>query len=373
MGNQGHVRRRTLLAGALVMGASGLLDACSGTPTSSSGASQPPTTAPAQVAGPPNTVADLAQYKGADRTQILENGARTESALLVYATGTQIQPVLDAFTRKYPFVKPQLYQAGSDEVARRAVEEFKAGRNQADAFELAITGLLIPRDTGVLQPYYSPELDNYPSDARDAKGYWVVVRESYTGLGWNTKLVNSLEAPKTYEELLDPRWKGQMAVSGSPSTIANWVGAMVLTYGEPFVQKFSAQQMMVHDVTSRAIADMMISGEVPMSPTTYNSHVAASKAKGAPLEWRPMNPVPVLDTAFALASKSVHPHAALLLADFLLSKLGQEEYAKIGYNSARADLPQESKELQKLYLSNRPNYIDEFEKWVRLSRKVFIG
>lgn len=315
---------------------------------------------------------NIALYRGPDRQQVLEEGAKREGELLLYATGTQIQPLLDAFMKKYPFIKVQMYQGGSDEIARRAVEEAKAGRHQVDAFELAIAGLLVPRDEGVLQPFFSPELEAYPDEAKDRQGHWVVVRESYISLGWNTNLIDSAEAPRTYRDLVNPKWRGKMAVSGSPSTAANWVGAMVLAEGRDFVRQFAQQQVAVHNITSRALADLMVAGEVAMSPTTYSSHVAASRAKGAPLDWAPLDPVPVTDTAYAIAARAPHPHAALLLADFLLSRQGQELYATLGYDSARSDMGQGGRTFKKVYLSARPNYVQEYEDWVRLFQEVFL-
>ena len=72
------------------------------------------------------------------------------------------------------------------------------------------------------------------------------------------------------------------------------------------------QDIRVYPVAGRALANLMISGEVMLSPTIYQSHVEASKALGAPLGWNAPGPVPVTDTAVALAAKAPHPHAAML-------------------------------------------------------------
>ena len=59
-----------------------------------------------------------------------------------------------------------------------------------------------------------PKLAAFAPDAVEPKRHWVVVRRSYTGIGLNTKLVTPDKAPKTYQDLLDPQWKGRMALSG---------------------------------------------------------------------------------------------------------------------------------------------------------------
>ena len=113
----------------------------------------------------PRTVAALANYTGADRQKVLEEGARKEGALLIYTTGTQIQPLIERFRQKYPFVRAELARAPSIDVASKVLEEYSAGVHLADAFELAAHGLMVPRDQGVLQPFTSPEAANYEPTA----------------------------------------------------------------------------------------------------------------------------------------------------------------------------------------------------------------
>ena len=60
----------------------------------------------------------------------------------------------------------------------------------------------------------SPEAASYEKDAIEAGGRWVSVREGYTGIGFNTQKIAESEAPKTYKDMLDPKWKGRMTISG---------------------------------------------------------------------------------------------------------------------------------------------------------------
>ncbi len=126
---------------------------------------------------------------GADRQKILEEGARREGSLLLYTTGTQIKPLLDRFEQKYPYLKVELARASSADTARKVIEEYRAGFEKVDAFELASHGLVVPRDENILQPFRSPELAAFAAEAIEPERHWVVVRESYTGIGFNTKLL----------------------------------------------------------------------------------------------------------------------------------------------------------------------------------------
>ena len=321
----------------------------------------------------PATVAEIANYAGNDRQRILEDGAKTEGALTIYTTGTQIAPLVDRFKQKYPFVRVQMLRASSVDVAIKVTQEYSAGVFLVDVFELNSDGLILPRDQGVLQPFASPETANFEAGAIEAGRHWISVRESYTGIGFNTAKIPVAQAPRTYQDLLDPRWKGKMAISATTGTAGNWVGAMVLTHGPDFVRMLGKQDIRVYPVAGRALANLMISGEVALSPTIYQSHVAASKAQGAPLGWNAPGPVPVTDTAAALAAKAPHPHAAMLFVDFLLSREAQLLYRDLGYLSSRKDMKSdEYPDLQKLFLMNRPNYVEEFEAWMRLFHEAFV-
>ncbi len=313
----------------------------------------------------------LANHTGPDRQAVLEEGARKERSLLLYTTGTQIKPLLDRFEQKYPYLKIEQVRAGSSDVARRVVEEYQAGYQKVDAFELASQGLVVARDEMILQPFQSPELAAFAPEAIEPRRHWVVVRESYTGIGFNTKLVPVDQAPKTYMQLLDPQWKGRMAITGSATTPVNWVGTMLIVHGADFVRKLGQQNIRVYNITGRALANLMVAGEVALSPTIYNSHVGASAAKGAPLAWFAPGPVPVTDSAVAIAAKAPHPHAAMLLIDFLASKEAAMMYRDLGYDSPRKDMSTHS-DVKKLYLTNRPNFLNEYESWQKLYQNVFV-
>jgi iron(III) transport system substrate-binding protein len=323
----------------------------------------------------PSTVSEIANCADADRQQLLEEGARHEGAVMLYATGTQIQPLLDRFMQKYPFIKVSMPRASSIDVTRKVIEEYGAGLYQVDAYELSSYGLVILREQGLLQPFSSPEVADYDKTAIESGRSWVSVRESYLGIGYNTQKIRAEDAPKSYQDLLDPKWKGKMAISGSLSTSANWVGGMVISLGIDYVKKLGLQNIRIYELSGRALANLTISGEVPLSPTIYNSHVEASRVQGAPIAWNLPGPVAVTDTSTALALKAPHPHAAMLLIDFLLSKEGQAIYRDLGYVPSRNGMaPKDLPVLQKLYLTNRPSYAEEFEQWAALVQQtIFKG
>ena len=322
----------------------------------------------------PNGVEAIANYSGADRQAMLEAGARRERGVLLYTTGTQIEPLIKGFERKYPFLRVTVQRGTQTDIARRALQEYRVGLRKIDMFELSSQGLIVIRDAGILQPFRSPEAASFDPAAIEPRRHWVVVRESYTGIGFNTNAIPPGRAPNSYGDLLAPEWNGRMAMSGSTSTASNFVGALMLTQGEDFVRRLGRQNIRVYPITSRALANLMIAGEVVLSPTIYNSHVDVSAAKGAPLGWTAPGPVPVTDTAVALARAAPSPHAAMLMIDYLMSQEGQASYVQLGYGSARQGASRQAAEhpVQKLYIGNRPDFVREFAEWSKLYRDVFL-
>ncbi|MFC1814541.1 ABC transporter substrate-binding protein [Thermodesulfobacteriota bacterium] len=274
----------------------------------------------------PTTVAEIALYRGADRKQILEEGAKKEGKLLYYTTSGEkgeLRPFMDLFKKKYPYIKLEKWKGNSRQVAARIFEEYQAGRHVVDAVEATQVGHLTFRKLGILQPFYSPGLAHMEeagiTSAPGGGALSVVYRFHGIGFGYNTKLMTKEEAPKNYQDLLDPKWKGKMALPGGGVGV-NFMGALLKTHGEEFVKKVAQQNFTIHTMSARALFDLVIAGEYPGSPSILSSHVGQNKQKGAPVDWLPLEPVALNMGAVALPKYSSHPHAAMLLLDLRFSK-----------------------------------------------------
>jgi iron(III) transport system substrate-binding protein len=166
--------------------------------------------------------------------------------------------------------------------------------------------------------------------------YWTIDRESHIGLAYNKNLIPPNLAPKNYQDLLRPELKDKIAIAGSDTGVTV-VGALLKFKGEEFVKKFRGQNPAMHNVSGRALLDMVISGEVGASPSTFRNHVEVSLKAGAPIEWRPMDIVPTNSGSTAVLAKAPHPHAALLLADFILGEGGQKVLEQYEYGNPTKD------------------------------------
>ncbi len=320
-------------------------------------------------AAAPQTVAEIANYAGADRQAVLEAGARKEGQVVFYSVGGQIKPVLDRFREKYPYVRLQALEGQTIDLTRRIIEEYKAKHYAVDAMELDDGALALLRDENILQPFFTPDMGIYASGAVEPGKRWVSAYESYKGLGFNTKLVPLEEAPKSFDDLLDPKWKGRMAVAASP--LPTSIGGLLAIKGEDYVRKLGKQDIGVYSMNGRALANLIVSGEVAMSPVIYNSHMFESAKQGAPVAWRALDGVYAIVAAVATVTHAPHPHAAMLFLDYMLSTEGQGIRLSMGYVSARNDLPSPDKPNRIIYPSQIADLPEKFEKWTALGQEVF--
>jgi iron(III) transport system substrate-binding protein len=326
----------------------------------------------------PVTLAELALYQGADREKILLDGAKKEGQLTFYTSNTWVAgPVSQEFEKKYPFIKANVWRSDSKALLKRLTEEVTAGRYLADVVETSPEYITLLLKENMLQDHWSPELGAYDDDGK-VKGKRGVVawtnREIYISLGFNTKLIAPADAPKTAKDYLDPKWKGKMSIAGT-TTGVQWVGALMEAMGREFLEKASAQEINVQNMSGAALSGLVASGEVPLSPTIFNSNIFTHKQQNAPVEWRPVDPVIAAVGSSGMVINAPHPHAALLFLDYLHSKFGQQVAMKGGLSSARTDIGSLEQKFKKIYLESRYTP-DEFEKkfneWEALLRKLFI-
>jgi iron(III) transport system substrate-binding protein len=321
----------------------------------------------------PVTIAELVTYNGADREQLLYAGAKNEGKVVWYTSlaGESYKAMVKALETKYTGVKVEAYRVSGSDIAVRMTEEAKAKRYIADTIETTEGNLIFMRDGFLLRPYYSPHFASYPEDAKE-KGerglyFWAIARESYIGFAYNKKLLSKNAVPKNYEGLLHPELKGRMGVSVSDPTY-KVIGAIIRTRGVELVKKLKAQEIALHTILPPALLDLIASGEVLASPAIFRNHTLNAIAKGAPVDWVPMDIVPTNVGGAAIAVQPPHPHAALLLADYLLGPEGQAVLEKYEYGSAAKNLG--FKRWRPDHGITTDKYEKELERWEKLLKEI---
>jgi iron(III) transport system substrate-binding protein len=321
----------------------------------------------------PLTISELVTYKGGDREQVLYAGAKSEGKVTWYTSlaGDSYKGIVKAFEAKYPGVKVDSYRVSGSDMTTRMFEEAKAKKQIVDTVETTEANLMFMREAFLLRPYHSPHFASYPEDAKE-KGerglyFWGIARESYIGFAYNNKLLSKAAVPRNYEGLLHPELKGRMGMSVSDPSY-KVVGAILKTKGPELVQKLKVQEIAMHTIIPPALLDLIASGEVLASPAIFRNHVMVAIEKGAPVEWVPLDLVPTNVGGAAVAAQPPHPHAALLLADYLLGPEGQGMLERYQYGNAAKDYG--FKRWRPDHGTSTDKYEKELARWEKLLRDI---
>ena len=171
---------------------------------------------------------------------------------------------------------------------------------------------------------------------------WAPSRFSYLGPCYNTNLVKPDEVPKSYDDFLDPKWKGKIAWS---STV---IGAMLFITGVrnfmgeekalAYLQKLAKQDIVPIASANRVVVDRVMAGEHSLCLDSFLHHPIISARKGAPVAPLPIDPVLTVVSSIMLPKAPPHPYAAMLFIDYFLSKEGQQRLQAADYFPAHAEV-----------------------------------
>jgi iron(III) transport system substrate-binding protein len=270
----------------------------------------------------------------------LEDGAKTEGEVVLYSSlnNEQIVTLIDAFKKKYPFIKPSFYRGTSERVLQRASTEAKAGRFAVDVATAAGFQLELMKESGLTQKYVPPEAAFYNDGFKDPDGHWVSVHSLLNSMAYNTQLVKLGEAPKKYEDLLAPRWKGRLGVNiQDPEWYVNLQRRWGKEKARNFLKALAAQQPGVRD-GHNITAQLLAAGEFNAVSNTY-AHIAARiKNQGGPVQYVFDEPVITYVHPIALMKSAPHPSAGKLLIAFILSAEGQRMLREQGRVPSHRDI-----------------------------------
>jgi iron(III) transport system substrate-binding protein len=273
----------------------------------------------------------------AGQTNLIE-GAKKEGHVIWYATLniSDSNALLNRFNQKYPFIKTELLRAGSEQLLNRILTEDSAGRSALDLVNITTINALKKRN--LLQAYQSPEFAAYPQQFKDTGNYWATVYNIYYVIGYNPKTVPPKDAPKNWDDFLDPKWKGKI---GMDQEEYEWYAATVGYWGREKAEKFHralAKQGVHWNRGHTMISQLMAAGEFPLG-IVYAHRVESMKKSGAPIEWvKTADPVFVTLSPVAVAAKARNPNAAKLLMDFVLSREAQLMLRNANRSSGRSDV-----------------------------------
>ena len=243
-----------------------------------------------------------------------------------------VRPIAEGFERKYA-IRVDYVRANSAEIGLRVTNEAKAGRVQASVIDGAQTTPVLKREGLVVK--WTPDAD-LPKKLFDPDGYWVACNYYINTPGFNTDLVPRGSEPRTFEDLLDPKWKGKMAWNIQPSISAGqgFAGSVLIAMGEAkartYLASLSKQNITPLKVSGRQVLDLVIAGEYPIGLQIFNNHAFISASQGAPVDWIRMQPPLVTYSVMSLLKGAPSPNAGKLLIDYIVSEEGQKIFAEAG-------------------------------------------
>ena len=291
------------------------------------------------------SVDEIVTLKGPDREKILIDGARKEGEMTWYTSLIVDQvsrPLSDAFQAKYPFIKVNLVRLETAAILQRLMAEQRASSVRVDVVAGDIAAPM--KAAGLAQKFSTPYSTPYGAANVDPDGMWVSFRSSWQGIAWNTKMVADADAPKTWDNLLDPKWKGKMVWGSAPDTGAPRLFTHLRkVLGEDkaleFITKIQKQDVRTLPGSIRTVLDQVIAGEAPIGISMAMHHIAISKSLGAPVNGTSPEPVMTRTGVVTMARNLPHPHAGMLFVDYLLDKDGGAQVmVKAQYNSAHPEV-----------------------------------
>jgi iron(III) transport system substrate-binding protein len=270
----------------------------------------------------PDPLAAVMKLQGEARTRALVEGARREGEIMVYhSTQTEdLKPVFDAFTQKYG-VKVRDWRSSSENVVQRVIQETRAGKHEVDLIENNSPEMEALRREKMLRRMESVNFaDMVPGTLASHQEYATSTMDVFVG-AYNTEKVKREELPKSYQDLLDTRWKGRLGIEAEDQA---WFGTLLNSIGQEDGTKLFRDIIGTNGVSVRKghtlLANLVASGEIPLALTVYNYKPPQLKAKGGNIDWFVLSPAIAQLHAVAVHNRAPHPHAAMLLFDFFLNE-----------------------------------------------------
>lgn len=256
----------------------------------------------------------------------------------------QLNAVKKAFEKKYPNIKMDYYFAGTGKVITKIATEAKSGQVAADVIWVGDPADYIGfKKLGILQKYESPEAKNIDKAFIDPEGYYTGARMMNMGIAYNTNKVKKEEAPKTWNDLLDPKWKGQIVMTdpGTAGTTKYAVGALIASkdYGTAYFEKLKANGTELQSGTT-ATHNQIAAGayKVGMCLDYVTNNL---KSKGSTIEFVYLDKdIVSIFSPVAMVKGAKNDKNGKLLVDFILSKEGQEVLVANNLLSVRKDVKQ---------------------------------
>jgi iron(III) transport system substrate-binding protein len=313
-----------------------------------------------------------ARLEGPDRERAIAAGAKREGSVTLYSSVAEkdLRRLVAAFERRHG-IKANVWRAGKDKVMQRVITEASARRYDVDVIHDPAPEMEALHREKLLQPVSSPLHATLIPEAVAPHREWAGPRIYLFVQAYNTTKVKPEEVPRSWRDLLDPRWKGRLAIENKE---VEWFYTLLQAMGEAEGLAFFRELVAVNGLSVRRgnalLTNLVVAGEVPFALTLYSYLPDQARRAGAPVQWIALPPTIAVTDAVAIAANAPHPHAAVLLYDFLLGE-GQALLGEMHHVVSNRRIAPELRRLDVRFVD--PAAVFDQDRWTRLYEETING
>ena len=302
--------------------------------------------------------------------------ARNERGLVIYGSPNldDLNFLATAFTKKYSFAKPQVYRATSAAIYNKVITEARGGRRAFDVMINSGFETHLLKKGKFFAPYFPKEINRYAQGFKKPLGYWTTFFTNTHVISYNDRQVKPEEVPRSYEDLLHPRWKGRLMMH---SEDYEWFTNQLLIRGEDKGLKLMralAQQEITFRRGHTLISQLVAAGEGAASINSYAYRSERIRRDGAPIKWVAAEPVVANLLCISVGMDAPNPNTARLFVDFATSKEGQtivsQRFQRVpAHKDVEANPPSLTRGIN--FWPSNPELGDKIDHYGKLFREVF--
>ena len=317
----------------------------------------------------------MRNHRKSGRRLIIENAKKEGEVTLYTAVNMRdAQELIAGFNKSYPGIRVAISSLGGPGVLNKVLTEYRAGAHLADVVVLNGISSVELIDKKIVARYRSPMVGFLRKGFVDAEGYWPGVYAIGYTIIYNNKRVSQKDAPKRYEDLLQPRWKNNLVMDAEDHDL---LAGLIDLWGEAkatgFLKQIAQEQKVTFSRQSHTFMTQLVAtGEHDVIVDGYVHNAVALKGKGAPIDYVMTNPTIIRPpTTIAIMARAPHPYAAALLLDYHLSKEASEIMVKSqGRWAPRKDVPWAVEPPGELHSVNMLEWGRKYRQLVALFNKM---
>jgi len=241
----------------------------------------------------------------------LYEAAKKEGRLVIHDGGTleEIRPIINAFEQQFPGIKVEAICQPAPTIPTRIIAEAAAGKLSIDAASQSVGGHLLNLiERGIVRKVDVTKVVKVEPENIWMGGYLYVETSVVPVWGYNTDLVSPADVPKTWEDLLHPKWKGKIYMSGFGNIHASMFFTRPEAEAVSYLKKFRPQNVVLK-ANPRATSNSIATGEAAIGET-FTRVFIEYKQRGAPVDIAPIGPQMYVPDGTCAMNGSPHPNAA---------------------------------------------------------------